>query len=225
MTLLLSVGCAPSMPLLAGGFPTPASRGDVIVGGAVDVPLSHPTEEGLARVVSSGGVVPVAGLRLGLGDRTDFGVTVAGTGGRIDVRRVFQLSGREKLERYGILVGASALVIRTEDADVGALWSGGGEIPVLFTFDAASVIEAWVGVRLGVTHTAGAVKVAGRSEQGVVWGLGAGAVLGVAVGFRHAHALLELSAAYQSFSGAQGSEDLRLPMVTLTPAFALRLRL
>jgi hypothetical protein len=50
-------------------------------------------------------------------------------------------------------------------------------------------------------------------------------VLGLAFGFRHVHAMLELSALYERWSGDAAGASFATDGLVLVPAFALRIRI
>jgi len=198
------VACAPAHPLLTGATTTPQDRGALALGGAARIPLGEALP---AEPASPGGVVPVAGFRHGIAPNTDVGALVAGTLGRIDIRQQFVL--QEDTVRL-VLTGAIAPYVGA--VDEGGLRYG-ADLPLTFAVDGDSLVELWVGPRLGVER-------AESDAEGWATGLRVGGVVGLGFGFRHLHALVELTTQYETWSGQVDRDG-----VVLTPAFALRLRL
>lgn len=197
-------GCAPAHPVLGGAATTPQDRGALALGGAARIPLGEELE-GEHR--SPGGVVPVTSYRRGIGPHTDVGVMVAGPLARLDLRQQLELS--EDIVRV-VLTGSIAPYAGAID---GVAPGYGADLPLLFAVDADSLVELWIGPRLGVERA---------QTEGLGWatGLRAGGVVGLAFGFRHLHALVELTAQYEAWWSRVDRDG-----VVLTPAFALRLRL
>lgn len=199
-----ALACAPAHPLLTGATTTPEDRGALSLGGAARIPLGEALPE---EAASPGGVVPVAGFRHGIAPNTDVGAMVAGTLGRIDIRQ--QLVLQEDIVRM-VLTGAIAPYAGA--VDEGGLRYG-ADLPLTFAVDGDSLVELWIGPRLGVER-------AETDAEGWTTGFRVGGVAGLGFGFRHLHALIELTAQYETWSGQVDRDG-----VVLTPAFALRLRL
>jgi hypothetical protein len=221
MALSVASGCAPAVPLLTGGATTPSGRADLGVGGAARIALG-----GIETVEPSAwadaadeavptGVVPVGTFRYGVRPGTSLGAMVAGS--LLDVSVLHELAVDEADSlRPALLVGADAF---------GGLTAGGGRvggnIPLLFGLNATSLLEVWVGLRAGIEVVVGE---AGESAVDLFGGR-IGGVVGLGAGFRHLHVLVELTAAYERWTGSIGETDIVADGVALTPAFALRLRL
>jgi hypothetical protein len=115
--------------------------------------------------------------------------------------------------------------IRVGSALTAGLFDGGarfgGDIPVLLTLDATSVVGFWGGVRVGLETAQGGPD--DRNVDLVGWRLGG--IVGMAFGFRDVHGLIELTVAYEGWRGSMGDIAVRFSGIALTPAFALRFRL
>ncbi|MFK7985472.1 MAG: hypothetical protein AB8I08_05535 [Sandaracinaceae bacterium] len=219
LALPLAMGCAPALPTLSGGRTTPNNRTDLALGGAVRVPVgdlvAQPGVEAdrLLAASASGGAVPVAMVRRGVSPDVDLGVETAGTTLRLSAR------GRVRLGMFNLVAGLVPHVGLVDDPiEAGRL---GVSIPVVLSLDVLSVAEAWLGVRGTLEHAFGELEGAALTVTGVR----GGGVLGLAVGFRRFHVLLELGIDYERWFGALGDTEIEREGVVLTPAFAVRLRL
>ena len=198
-----SGGCSPAVPVLSGALPTPEDRGAVSAGMAARIPLGSLEEQPSVP----GGVAPVVEARYGLSRDTDVGVMAVGALGRADVRHAVRIV--DDLTSYAVTFGLAPYVGAVHDG--GLRW--GAQVPVLFTVDAGSVVQIWIGPRVRFERA--------RSDiEDDATGVELGGVLGLGLGFRHFHGLLELSAAYERWWSQIDREGL-----ALTPAFALRLLL
>jgi hypothetical protein len=202
--------------MLAGGRTVPRGRTDLALGGAIRIPVGDlvPQTVGDEALVYSapGGVAPVALVRYGLLNSLDLGVEAAGTILRVHVRGQFYLGGD-----FHLMLGAAPFGGAVY-AEQGAAFRGGALVPVALVIDITSVYEAWLGVRIGLEHVAGDVPIA-------LSGLRTGGVLGVGVGFRRVHLLVELAVDHEYWWGRNGDMSVERNGIALTPAFALRLRL
>ena len=226
-------GCAPAVPMMAGGRTTPRDRVDLALGGAARVPLGDlappadaPPElrEPLAAGASSG-VAPLLLGRVGLDDAWDLSVLVVGTTLRAELRWDAPLSSIAHLvigaAPYGGYVDGEA----RQGASPARVGRVGGVIPVALTLDVSGIYEAWVGARVGGEHVAGDVELAPMRTSLALTTVRAGLVVGLAVGFRSVHALVELAADYEHHHGTLGDTRFERQGIVLTPAFALRFRL
>jgi hypothetical protein len=231
LPVLIVAGCAPAIPVLGAGSTTPERRGDFALGGAVRIatgeldPANAPPEavSALGEAASSG-VAPVASFRYGVASATDLGVTVAGTLGRLDVRHEIVLS--EDIIRFVALAGIGAYGGHMGGGpDDGAGARVGGDVPLVLGVDAVGLVSAYLGGRIGVEHAWGELGATGARQRAAVTGFRAGGLFGLALGFRHVHALFELSALYERWSGDVGGAGLEVEGFVLVPAFALRVRM
>jgi len=229
--LLLGVsGCASALPTFTGGSTTPERRGDVGVGGAARVPtgdlkrVDDPLGSGFVGEADAGGVAPVAYGRYGLPNHLDLGLMVAGTVVRLDLR--WESVVVEDSTRPAWIVGVAPYggwIVGDETGEGGG--RVGIEVPVAYGIDFGGIYDVWVGVRAGAERAFGDFDQAGVITGAHATGVRGGAMIGMALGFRRLHALLELTAAYERWWGAQGSVSLDRGGFVLIPAFALRLRI
>lgn len=237
LTALLAVaGCAPAMPSLSGGSATPARRVDLAVGGAARVvpgrralPTGVGDDSSVPRSAGAGGVVPVIAVHHGAADRWEWGVSVAGTQARLGLRR--ERVRTNDTVRHAWVTGGGLIFGWTVDEGIDGIEGDGGarvgaEASVVYAVDYGGLYEIWAGPRLGAEHVGGRFARGADTPSANALVLRAGAVLGLGLGFRRLHALVELTAAYEGWlAGAHGDADLDGGGFVLIPAFALRLRI
>jgi hypothetical protein len=235
--LVVVAGCAPASPAFIGGSTTPAHRVDVGFGGAARVATgdlrnggADATDGSRYRETAEGaGVVPAAYGRYGLRHGFDLGVMAAGTLFRLDVRREHVID--EGTTRPSFVYGLSPLAgyVGPDDAGDGQGHRLGLELPLAFAVEFGGVYEAWVGARAAVERVRGAFfrdgGAGGSREDATGVGLRGGGVVGISLGFRRVHTLLELTAAYERWWVDHGGQSLDRGGLVLTPAFALRIRI
>lgn len=217
------------MPSAGGASTTPDGRVGFLVGGAARIPtgaLDAPTSPSAAALDQneSGGVVPRADARLGVAPHWDVGLSAVGATVRGDVRAEVVLDSRSSL-RPALLLGP---MVHGGPAVAEGVDTGGRlglSLPVLFGLSAASLVELWVGPRLAVEHAWATGEAAGVSQSSHLSGLRAGGIIGLAIGFRHLWALVELTVDWETWSGAVDGVEVSASGVAWTPAFALRLLL
>jgi len=214
---------------MAGGSTTPARRADLGLGGAARIALGGLAERtgadaSLKDVVGPGGVTPLAYARAGVAPHWDVGLSAASTTLRGELRGELLLDAKSSL-RPALLVAAA--VFGGPVHDDGAFRGGrvGAGLPLLLVLDASSLVELWVGPRVRIERVWAEIGPGDAPVDGAATGIGLGGVIGVAVGFRHLHALAELSAAWERWSGTFDGDAALASGVVLTPAFGLRLRL
>lgn len=230
LCLVVFSACAPATPLLAGAHTTLRGRGDVLGGAAVRVPLgalrraeqAGSAEADLLTLTGREGIVPVVAARIGLTRTMDVGLTVAGSAASVATRFTVPLDDE----------GASALLLGVAPE---VHWTGphgfsaAGIATDLFAVLSRSfsgVYELWVGARLGLLATSGRdAEHPGGSLAVSALGLRAGGVLGLALGLKTVTGIFELGADYETYSGKLGGRHASARGVSLTPAFALRIRL
>ncbi|MGB5809553.1 MAG: hypothetical protein WBG86_03425 [Polyangiales bacterium] len=234
VALLLSlptlIGCATAVPSMSGASTTPHDRTDLGVGGAARVPLGKlknwaATEPDFQPDASAGGVVPMGYGRYGMSDQWDLGLLVAGTMARVDARHETLL--RDGSTRTSFVLGIAPY--GGWIAASGAKAAGGRaglEVPFTYGIEIGGVYEFWIGGRASGEWVKGDFD---RDEPDILetgWGVRIGPVVGMALGVRRFHALVELTAAYEHWSiGDPDGSRLRRNGVALIPGFALRLRL
>ena len=221
-------GCATAVPAMVGGSTTPKHRTDIGLGGAARVPLGGLKTPGFGEppafqpTANSGGIVPVAYARYGLPKSWDIGLLVAGTMVRLDARHETVL--RDGSTRTGLVVGIAPY--GGWIAERGPQSAGGRfglEVPFTFGVDIGGIYEFWIGARAGAESVIGEFEFSDIEGNESGWGVRVGPVVGMALGVRRFHALIELTAAYEHWSIDENR--FKQNGVALIPAFALRLRL
>ena len=228
--LLSLCACAPTTPLLAGARTTPENRGDVLVGAAARLPLGNlrrgaqpgSAEENLLSLAGREGIVPVAVARIGLTPRMDLGLTAAGSAASVAARFTVPLDD----------AGAGALLLGVAPE---VRWAGpqgisgvglGTDFFAVISRSFSGVYEVWAGLRMGLMAASGSG--AERPEAALeasAFGVRAGGLIGLALGMKTITGLFELAADYESYSGQVSGRRAAVRGVSLTPTFALRLRL
>ena len=225
-------GCATAIPAMAGGSTTPSHRTDIGLGGAARVPLGDledtavvdPGESRFREASDAGGLVPMAYGRYGLSDTWDIGLMVAGTMIRVDARHETLL--REGNTRSSLVVGIAPYGGWIGDRnDTGSGGRVGLEVPFTYGIDIGGVYELWIGARGSGETVFGDFRLAGTEARASGGGLRIGPVIGMALGVRRFHALIELTAAYEYWFINHGGQSLNRGGFALVPAFGLRLRL
>jgi hypothetical protein len=186
----------------------------------------------LVEAAVAPGLSPFIAARVGIGGGFEGGVSYTGRGARIDVRHSFDwhdvslsigLGGDAAF--YGDQQGGTL-----PNVSLNEVHGYGGEVPVLLGWQsAARIYMAWIGVRGGWDHTDVSylttepfplpANVTGPTlSADRIYG---GAVVGLAAGFRHVHAALELDVAYQVVNGTFNATSVTIQGVSLAPAAAL----
>jgi hypothetical protein len=222
-------GCASAIPSWEGGSTTPEHRTDLALGGAVRIPVANMREAGPADsayrgAVESGGMVPVAMGRYGLTEDYDLGLMVAGTVVRADFRREI-VTARGSTRKAFVFAFSPFGGAIPDDDDRGSGARVGGELRGVYGADVGGLYDAWIGLRLGVEHARGDFRLADTFEPARATALRAGAVVGMAVGFRRLHAFVEVTAWAEGWLASHGNQDLDRFGLVLTPSFGLRLRI
>ena len=104
-------------------------------------------------------------------------------------------------------------------------WRIGLNTPWALAISLGGLYEAWAGARLGFEHNAGTSKADAEDITFSADGLRSGLFLGFGVGFRRVHALVELSADLEYWDLRRDGANSSALGLSLTPAFALRLRI
>jgi hypothetical protein len=218
----LFVACAPVAPMLTGGRTTPRDRTDLALGAAVRVPVGDMVVQSalddLDRTLAlgaGGGAAPIGFVRYGLTEDLELGGEITPSQLRATLR------GQLPLGSLGLLnLGIAPFGGYALEGD--ALAARGGALATLaVTLDISSIYEAWIGVRVGVEHAAGEL---GESSLALT-GLRTGGAVGIGIGFRRFHVLIELAVDHELWWGSLDDSSIQRNGVVLTPAFAFRLRL
>jgi len=233
VSLLLSSACATAPPVLTGGSTTPHRRGDVLLGGAARVPFGALREPAVpvasdgryGRDAQAAGIVPVAAARYGVARDVDVGLVVAGSTARVELRREHVLAEGTTRPSFVYALGPYVGVVDGGDSLGGRATRMGLDLPLTYAIDFGGVYEFWLGARLAAELVRGRLARDGALEDVRAGKVSGGALLGLALGFRRLHVLLELTAAYERWWGDHGGRSVNRSGLVLTPAFALRLRI
>jgi hypothetical protein len=217
---------------MSGASITPKNRTDLGLGGAARVPLGglkdpvvvDPGESEYRYAADAGGVVPMAYGRYGLTDKWDLGLMVAGTTVRAEARYAHVL--QEGTTRSSLIVGLAPYGGWIPDRDVsGSGGRVGFEVPFVYGIEIGGVYEIWIGARGSGEYVFGDFQVAGSERKASGAGVRAGPVIGMALGVRRVHALIELTAAYEYWFIDHAGVSLNRGGFVLIPGFGIRLRL
>ncbi|MDH4283425.1 MAG: hypothetical protein OEV36_12275 [Myxococcales bacterium] len=225
-------GCATAIPAMSGGSTTPKNGTDFGLGGAGRVPLGDLRDPAVVDAGQSqyryaadaGGVVPMAYGRYGIAENWDLGLMVSGPNVRAEAR--YQSVLREGTTRSSLVVGLAPFGGWIPDRDQsGSGGRVGFEVPFVVGVEIGGVYELWLGARASGEYVFGDFQVAGSQERASGAGVRAGPVIGMALGVRRVHALIELTAAYEHWFIDHGGASLDRGGFVLIPGFGIRLRL
>jgi hypothetical protein len=224
LTTAFLIGCAPALSSFSGARTTPEGHGDVAIGASARAPLgdlARPSDQPIVGLTSPGGIAPAGFFRVGIDRSWDLGVLVAGTTGRLELRVSHPLS----TAAY-VLAGVSGYggyVRRDQDPEgPGDGFRAGGLVPLVLGINAGGIFEAWGGLRLGYEHAQGTLDA--MTVSGDANAFRGGLVVGLAIGFLHIHALIELAADYEYWRGQLAGVTFERQGIALVPGFALRVR-
>lgn len=217
---------------MTGGSTTPKYRTDVAFGGAARVPVgklkdavgADPQRSRYRETADAGGVVPLVYARYGITHSLDVGLMVAGTTVRVELRSeklLFDGSTRGSLVFGGAVFGGWI----AEEDNSGSGGRVGLDVPFAYAVDFGGVYELWLGARGGAEFASGNFDVQGARASAQATGLRIGPLIGMALGLRRVHVLLELTAAYEYWFVEHAGQDLDRGGFALVPAFALRIRI
>jgi hypothetical protein len=208
----MAVGGAARVPL--GDLGSPERRAD----GAGEQPVDLP------GFTSRGGLSPLASVSLPLGERLDLGFQLAGSALGLAIRRGFALGEQTRL-LGGLAPYAGVMLMRDGQGGESAVGPRLGiSTPWVFAVDVSGMYEAWAGARAGVEHARCQLEQDGSrlALRGTLFRLGT--VVGLGIGFRRLHALLELAVDREWWWMGSDIEPAERAGFSLTPAFALRVR-
>jgi len=231
LTLAALGGCATAVPSMMGASTTPKNRNDLGLGGAARVPLGDlkdpvvldPGESQYRYAADAGGVVPMAYGRYGFAKNWDLGLMVSGSTVRLDVRYERVLA--EGTTRKALVVGMAPYGGWIPDRDdSGRGGRVGFEVPFVFGVEIGGIYELWLGARGSGEYVFGDFQIAGSEQRASGAGIRAGPVVGMALGVRRIHALVELTAAYEYWFIDHAGTSLNRGGFVLIPGFGIRLR-
>jgi hypothetical protein len=226
---------------MAGGVSANVATGDLARGLSAaraeaaanpNAPSSPDTTYAKGALVSAGvgpGVAPYVGARVGVGNRFEGGITYTARTARIDMRRSFD-RGPWSLS---LGAGGSFVLLGQEgselpNVDLNSLHGYGADVPVLVGYESeAGLYMLWLGLRGGWEHESidlvrtidqpGSLQPPNLSADRFY----GGGLVGIAAGFRHVHAALELDASYMTISGSFAGASATVAGLSLAPASAL----
>ena len=222
-------GCATAVPAMSGGSTTPENRTDLGLGGAARIPLgdlkeADPGDESQYRYAAdAGGVVPMAYGRYGLAKNWDLGLMVSGATVRAEARyeRVLQEGTTRKTLVVGMAPYGGWIPERDQSGRGGRV---GFEVPFVFGVEIGGLYELWLGARGSGEYVFGDFQISGTEQKASGAGVRAGPVIGMALGVRRIHALVELTAAYEYWFIDHAGNSLNRGGFVLIPGFGIRLR-
>ena len=231
-SLVALTGCATAVPAMSGGSTTPKTRTDLGLGGAARVPLGDlrdpavldPGESQYRYAADAGGVVPMAYGRYGIARNWDLGLMVSGATVKAEAR--YEKVLQEGTTRSSLVVGLAPYGGWIPDRDQsGRGGRVGFEVPFVYGVDFGGIYELWFGARGSGEYVFGDFEVAGSEQKASGAGVRLGPVIGMALGVRRIHALVELTAAYEYWFIDHAGASLNRGGFVLIPGFGLRLRL
>ncbi|MBC7173053.1 MAG: hypothetical protein H5U40_11520 [Polyangiaceae bacterium] len=234
VAFVLAAGCAPAHPAFVGGSTTPARRADLGLGGAARIATGDlrnadfdAADASRYRESAEGsGVVPAAFGRYGLERGFEVGLLAAGTLLRLDFRREHVIDHGSTRPAFIYGLAPYAGYVKGSEGGDGQGHRLGLELPLAYAVEFGGIYEFWVGGRGAIERVHGEfLHVAGAREDATGIGVRGGAVLGLGLGFRRVHALVELTGGYERWWVEHGDESLDRGGFVLTPAFALRFRI
>lgn len=217
---------------MSGGSTTPRNRGDLGLGGAARVPLGDlkdpevpdPGQSQYQYATDAGGVVPMAYGRYGLAHDWDLSLMVSGATVQAVARHETVL--KEGTSRSALIVGLAPFGGWIPDRDgSGSGGRVGFEVPFVYGVDIGGIYEVWLGARASGQYVFGDFQVSGSEQRASGAGVQVGPVIGMALGVRRVHALIELTAAYEHWFIDHAGESLNRGGFVLIPGFGIRLRL
>ncbi len=231
VTLAALGGCATAVPAMSGGSITPKNRTDIGLGGAARVPLGElrdplvadPGESEYRYAADAGGVVPMAYGRYGLAENWDLGLMVSGATVRAEAR--FERLLQSGTTRTALTVGLAPYGGWIPDRDdSGRGGRVGFEVPFVFGVEIGGIYEFWLGARASGEYVFGDFQISGSDQRASGAGVRAGPVVGMALGVRRVHALVELTTAYEYWFIDHAGTSLNRGGFVLIPGFGIRLR-
>ncbi len=187
----------------------------------------------VSQVAVGPGLAPFVAARVGLAGSHEAGISWTGRRLRFDARHAFVW------DRVALSVGGGAHASRgrvgeDKDQPIAGLGtegatSGGLDVPVLLGYrSGAGILSLWGGARVGYERLGGTLCRGTPSDcerqdlRGGHWS--AGGLVGLSVGFRRVHVLLELDAAYERVDAQWGGAQAKIDGWSLGPAAMVSFR-
>lgn len=199
---------------------------------ALNKPSTTYTTGALAVAALAPGVAPYVSARVGLGYDAEGGLSYTGHAMRIDARYALQgesyalsagVGGSALLARRGTLANSELTGLNLEGVS-----GWGADVPIIVGWrSSGDILWWWAGVRGAYEKLRGTISLAVPEPQLSLDGdvdarrLMVAGLAGLAVGFRHLHAGVELQGAYQDAKGSLWGTDVNVQGVTISPAAAL----
>jgi hypothetical protein len=231
---LLVAGCGAGVPLLHGAHPL--DPGEVSVGAGIsgqrvrgpvatriragqdddgEPETADATVGAVLLSTQAPSLAPWVSSRMGIGQRSDAGLTFTGREVRLDARRAWPLGAWAVSAGAGLgaVLSRQSHVAEDSEADrrvrANTQVGFGLDVPVLVGWQSSpDVVQAWTGVRGGYERLSGNLVYAPDDRGSASSSIDAtarrwyvGPVLGLAVGVEPVWVAFELAAAYQSIRG------------------------
>jgi len=204
---------------------------------ALDKPSDAYVRGALVAAAVAPGISPYASGRTGIWEGGEAGLSYTGRTARADARHALDF-GRLALS-FGM--GASALLghrtggtsDQLDRLQLDGVSGWGADLPIVFGWRSkADVVWWWAGARGGYESIRGSVgyvlpTTTPGQESSTLSGdvdarrLHASALTGIAIGFRHVHAAIELQGGYHDARGKMWGVDTSIQGFSLTPSAAL----
>jgi hypothetical protein len=218
------------LPVL-GGTITPPGRVDTIAGAAVRVPFGELRLAGLEnqplRDAQPGGVAPLVAVRTRLVADLDIGLKLSPSIVELEGRYGFKLG--ETTSLIGVIAPYGGWIFpnKEEGVHVGDRLGTrlGVQSPWLVVLSIEGIYQAWGGARISAEHAWGTVQLEDRHGKVLANVIRTGAFVGFGLGFRRFWALVELAGDYEWWKVERAKARSSPSGISLTPAFALQLRL
>lgn len=211
MFFVMLAACATTSPTFSGGSTTPEARLDFALGSASSFAFGRTRKKNPGQRT----LTPLAFARYGLSKTTDASIMMSYAGASFEIRREFIV--QNGVDRRAFTLGAKPRFQMLGDSDDLLV---GIDFPLAFNVEVGGLYELWVGGKFsaGYLNNADVFFIGSNANAETI---GAGAFLGLALGFRRVHAMIEINADYQYWMLDGENKH----VLVLTPAFALRFRI
>jgi len=242
---LLVTGCGGGVPLLHGahalspGMTTTGVgfSGTITAAGARDaVDAARASETSVSRdeilakhaaviAALAPNVAPFFAMRLGLPGDNEVGLSYTGRFLRLDARHAFEI-GPWALSLgaggHGTVTASNPGSESPSTPSPPSARAYGVDVPLLVGWRSdAGIVSMWGGARGGFARVDASLPGSTSPTSLDLNHWHAGGVVGLALGFRHIHAAVELETGYHGIRGTSGDAKVEVQGVTLTPAGGL----